>query len=228
MINHDKLTISPIDHGYVFAMAFRLKCHEVSVEFRDLPAMLTPEGSPLSTQVLMLWTHIHYIFGEMSWPNDKFMDVYGGKIGMDRTKWLKYTKMTKGPPQKKLMNIQNACTVRSVAYSRRPGEKFGRRKGTAVNFEQLIECIHFFVTGLLRDLHWIYRVWVVFHGMFCSHLFLPIFQSLRAVASTFESWRCLWALGPCFANIKRGHHGRPGHMTPRRWDGRERYTKAIS
>lgn len=45
MINHDKLTFSPIDHGYVFAMAFRLKCHEVSVEFGGIyqPAMLTPE-----------------------------------------------------------------------------------------------------------------------------------------------------------------------------------------
>ena len=50
------------------------------------------------------------------------------------------------------MNIQNACAVRSVAYSRRPGEKFGRRKGIAVNFEQLIECIHFFVTGFTLDL----------------------------------------------------------------------------
>ena len=39
----------------------------------------------------MLWTHIHDIFGEMSWPNDKFMDVYGGKIGMDRNQMTKMT-----------------------------------------------------------------------------------------------------------------------------------------
>lgn len=173
--------------------------------------------------VLMFWTHIHDIFGEMSWPSDKFMDVYGGRIGMDRNQM---TKMTKGPLKKKLMNIQNACTVRSVAYSRRPREKFGRREGIAVNFEQLIECIHFFVTGFTLDLQGL-------SGFSWHVLFAFVSSNISEYSESSCSGLKLFNHGDVFGHgtLFRQYQKRTPWTTwatTRRWDGRERYTKAIS